>query len=163
LLGIVLDIRFLRYVKEFRMNEKDELVRDLEERNRIIELIKEFEHQQGNGDTLISVFISPSYQMERIRKMLSPDYVHVCCIRSRVKRLTIMAALASAVEELKAYDTIPRNGLVIYSGTLVDSTGTPLQKIKISLEPFRTIKNSDVLIENKFNTQPLLEMVGQNY
>jgi peptide chain release factor subunit 1 len=51
--------------------------------------------------------------------MLSNEYGTASNIKSRVNRLSVLAAITSTQQRLKLYNRVPTNGLVVYCGTIL--------------------------------------------
>ena len=123
------------------------------------QLIKALEEARGNGTSMISLIIPPKDQVTRIAKMLGDEYGTASNIKSRVNRLSVLAAITSAQQRLKLYSKVPDNGLVIYCGTVLTAENKE-RKVNIDFEPFKPINTSLYLCDNKFHTEPLGELLG---
>lgn len=44
-------------------------------------------------------------------------------IKSRVNRLSVLAAITSTQQRLKLYNRVPTNGLIVYCGTILTDEG----------------------------------------
>ena len=73
-------------------------------------------------------------------------------IKSRVNRLSVLGAITSVQQRLKLYNRVPKNGLVIYCGTILTPEGKD-KKVSIDFEPFKPINTSLYLCDNKFHTE----------
>jgi len=78
---------------------------------------------KGNGTSMISLIIPPKTQIAAIGKLLQEEQGTATNIKSRVNRLSVVSAIASARERLKLYNKVPTNGLVIYCGTVITEEG----------------------------------------
>ncbi|TPX31345.1 hypothetical protein SmJEL517_g05304 [Synchytrium microbalum] len=125
---------------------------------KIKKLIKSLEAARGNGTSMISLIIPPKDQISRIAKMLADEYGTASNIKSRVNRLSVLAAITSTQQRLKLYNKVPPNGLVIYCGTIVTEEGKE-RKVNIDFEPFKAINTSLYLCDNKFHTEALGELL----
>eukprot|EP00977_Amphora_coffeiformis_P021016 scaffold8728_cov164-Amphora_coffeaeformis.AAC.1 len=90
--------------------------------------------------------------------MLSDEYGTASNIKSRVNRLSVLSAITSTQQRLKLYTKCPKNGLVIYCGTVVTEDGKE-RKVNIDFEPFKPINTSLYLCDNKFHTEDLNELL----
>lgn len=79
-------------------------------------------------------------------------------IKSRVNRLSVLAAITSTQQRLKLYNKVPPNGLVVYCGTILTDEGKE-KKVNIDFEPFKPINTSLYLCDNKFHTEALAELL----
>jgi peptide chain release factor subunit 1 len=57
-------------------------------------------------------------------------------IKSRVNRLSVLAAITSAQQRLKLYNRVPTNGLIVYCGTILTDEGKE-KKVNFDFEPFK--------------------------
>ncbi|KAJ3055599.1 Electron transfer flavoprotein alpha-subunit [Rhizophlyctis rosea] len=125
---------------------------------KIKKLIKSLEAARGNGTSMISLIIPPKDQISRIAKMLADEYGTASNIKSRVNRLSVLAAITSTQQKLKLYNKVPPNGLVVYCGTILTDEGKE-KKVNIDFEPFKPINTSLYLCDNKFHTEALSELL----
>eukprot|EP00568_Trieres_chinensis_P008393 CAMPEP_0183291148 /NCGR_PEP_ID=MMETSP0160_2-20130417/663_1 /TAXON_ID=2839 ORGANISM="Odontella Sinensis, Strain Grunow 1884" /NCGR_SAMPLE_ID=MMETSP0160_2 /ASSEMBLY_ACC=CAM_ASM_000250 /LENGTH=463 /DNA_ID=CAMNT_0025451907 /DNA_START=63 /DNA_END=1454 /DNA_ORIENTATION=- len=125
---------------------------------KVKKLIKNLEAARGNGTSMISLIIPPGDQISRVNKMLSDEYGTASNIKSRVNRLSVLGAITSTQQRLKLYSRCPKNGLVIYCGTVITEDGKE-RKVNIDFEPFKPINTSLYLCDNKFHTEDLQELL----
>ncbi|CAG8593195.1 7605_t:CDS:2 [Cetraspora pellucida] len=125
---------------------------------KVKKLIKSLEAARGNGTSMISLIIPPKDQISRVAKMLADEYGTASNIKSRVNRLSVLAAITSTQQRLKLYTKVPTNGLVVYCGTIVTDEGKE-KKVNIDFEPFKAINTSLYLCDNKFHTEALSELL----
>jgi len=121
-------------------------------------LIKNLQAARGNGTSMISLIIPPGDQISRVNKMLSDEYGTASNIKSRVNRLSVLGAITSTQQRLKLYNKCPKNGLVLYCGTVITDEGKE-RKVNIDFEPFKSINTSLYLCDNKFHTEDLNELL----
>jgi peptide chain release factor subunit 1 len=125
---------------------------------KVKKLIKNLEAARGNGTSMISLIIPPGDQISRVNKMLSDEYGTASNIKSRVNRLSVLSAITSTQQRLKLYSKCPKNGLVIYCGTVITEDGKE-RKVNIDFEPFKSINTSLYLCDNKFHTEDLNDLL----
>mmetsp|Transcript_22089 Transcript_22089/g.27089 ORF Transcript_22089/g.27089 Transcript_22089/m.27089 type:complete len:455 (+) Transcript_22089:193-1557(+) len=125
---------------------------------KVKKLIKNLQAARGNGTSMISLIIPPGDQISRVNKMLSDEYGTASNIKSRVNRLSVLGAITSTQQRLKLYNKCPKNGLVVYCGTVVTDEGKE-KKVNIDFEPFKPINTSLYLCDNKFHTEDLNELL----
>ena len=101
---------------------------------------------------MISLIVPPKDQVSRVSKMLGDEYGTASNIKSRVNRLSVLAAITSTQQKLKLYNKVPDNGLVIYCGSVITEEGKE-KKVNIDFEPFKPINTSLYLCDNKFHTE----------
>jgi peptide chain release factor subunit 1 len=136
---------------------QDELDKQIE-MFKVKKLIKNLQAARGNGTSMISLIIPPGDQLSRVNKMLSDEYGTASNIKSRVNRLSVLGAITSTQQRLKLYNKCPKNGLVLYCGTVVSDDGKE-RKVNIDFEPFKPINTSLYLCDNKFHTEDLMELL----
>lgn len=124
-------------------------------------LIKSLESARGNGTSMISLIMPPGEQVSKVMKMLENESSTASNIKSRVNRQSVECAIKSAQQRLKLFNKVPRNGLVLFTGTIVTNDKNE-KKVTIDFEPFRPINVSHYLCNNKFFTQPLTELLECN-
>ena len=125
---------------------------------KVKKLIKSLEAARGNGTSMISLIIPPRGQISLINKMLTDEYGTASNIKSRVNRLSVLSAITSTQQRLKLYNSVPKNGLVIYCGEILTAEGKE-KKVNIDFEPFKPINTSLYLCDNKFHTEALSELL----
>lgn len=125
---------------------------------RVKGLIKKLTTARGNGTSMISLVMPPKDQISRVSKMLSEEYGTASNIKSRVNRLSVLSAITSVQQRLKLYNKMPKNGLVIYCGTILTDDSKE-KKVNIDFEPFKPINTSLYLCDNKFHTEALQELL----
>lgn len=141
------------------MSSKEESETDKQiEMFKVKKLIKNLQAARGNGTSMISLIIPPGDQISRVNKMLSDEYGTASNIKSRVNRLSVLGAITSTQQRLKLYSKCPKNGLVIYCGTVITEDGKE-RRVNIDFEPFKPINTSLYLCDNKFHTEDLNELL----
>jgi len=125
---------------------------------KVKKLIKNLQAAKGNGTSMISLIIPPGTQISQISKMLADEYGTASNIKSRVNRLSVLGAITSTQQRLKLYNRCPKNGLVMYCGTVMTAEGKE-KKVNIDFEPFKSINTSLYLCDNKFHTEDLNELL----
>jgi len=139
------------------INAMDETDKQIE-MFKVKKLIKNLQEARGNGTSMISLIIPPGDQISRVNKMLSDEYGTASNIKSRVNRLSVLGAITSTQQRLKLYSKCPKNGLVIYCGTVITDEGKE-RRVNIDFEPFKPINTSLYLCDNKFHTEDLNELL----
>ena len=59
---------------------------------------------------------------------------------------------------MKLYNTLPKNGLVLYCGDIITEDGKR-KKVTFDIEPYKPINTSLYLCDNKFHTEVLSELL----
>jgi peptide chain release factor subunit 1 len=124
---------------------------------KIKKLLQKLKSARGNGTSMISLIIPPGDQVGKIMKMLSEEYSTASNIKSRNNRLSVLSAIISTQQRLKLYQKIPRNGLILYCGTILDDFNKE-KKVTYDIEPFKPINTSLYLCDNKFHTEALFSL-----
>jgi len=125
---------------------------------KVKKLIKSLDAARGAGTSMISLIIPPKDQISRISAMLTQEYGTASNIKSRVNRLSVLAAITSTQQRLKLYNRVPPNGLVLFVGTILTDEGKE-KKVSFDFEPHKPINTSLYLCDNKFHTEALQELL----
>ena len=110
---------------------------------------------------MISLIIRPKDEVSRAQRMLTEEYGTASNIKSRVNRLSVLSAITSTQERLKQYTRVPKNGMVVYCGTVMTDEGKE-RKVTFDFEPFKPINTSLYLCDNKFHTEALQELLSDD-
>ncbi|KAF8229539.1 peptide chain release factor eRF/aRF subunit 1 [Tricholoma matsutake] len=125
---------------------------------KVKKLIKSLDTARGAGTSMISLIIPPKDQISRVSGMLTQEYGTASNIKSRVNRLSVLAAITSTQQRLKLYNRVPPNGLVLFVGTILTDEGKE-KKVSFDFEPHKPINTSLYLCDNKFHTEALSELL----
>ncbi|KAF8432442.1 peptide chain release factor eRF1/aRF1 [Boletus edulis BED1] len=125
---------------------------------KVKKLIKSLDSARGAGTSMISLIIPPKDQISRASSMLTQEYGTASNIKSRVNRLSVLAAITSTQQRLKLYNRVPPNGLVLFVGTILTDEGKE-KKVSFDFEPHKPINTSLYLCDNKFHTEALSELL----
>lgn len=121
-------------------------------------LIRSLDSARGAGTSMISLIIPPKDQISRVNTTLTQEYGTASNIKSRVNRLSVLAAITSTQQRLKLYNRVPPNGLVLFVGTILTDEGKE-RKVAFDFEPHKPINTSLYLCDNKFHTEALSELL----
>jgi len=105
---------------------------------KVKKLIKSLDSARGAGTSMISLIIPPKDQISRASAMLTQEYGTASNIKSRVNRLSVLAAITSTQQRLKLYNRVPPNGLVLFVGTILTDEGKE-KKVSFDFEPHKPI------------------------
>ncbi|KAF9792258.1 peptide chain release factor eRF1/aRF1 [Thelephora terrestris] len=125
---------------------------------KVKKLIKSLDAARGAGTSMISLIVPPKDQISRVSAMLTQEYGTASNIKSRVNRLSVLAAITSTQQRLKLYSRVPPNGLVLFVGTILTDEGKE-KKVSFDFEPHKPINTSLYLCDNKFHTEALQELL----
>jgi peptide chain release factor subunit 1 len=101
---------------------------------------------------MISLILPPGAALSDTTSMLTHEYGTASNIKSRVNRLSVLGAITSAQQRLKAYPRLPANGLCLFVGAVLTADGKS-KKIAVDFEPFRPIKTSLYMCDNRFHCE----------
>jgi peptide chain release factor subunit 1 len=77
----------------------------------------------GSGTSMVTMYVPPKKDaLNKANKRLSDEESTASNIKSSSNKASVLAAITSIREKLKLYKQIPKNGLVIFCGT-VDMEG----------------------------------------
>ena len=88
--------------------------------------------------SLMFIAVLHQDQVSRASAMLTQEYGTASNIKSRVNRLSVLAAITSTQQRLKLYNRIPPNGLVLFVGTILTDEGKE-KKVTFDFEPHKPI------------------------
>lgn len=71
---------------------------------KIKKLVKSLNNARGAGTSMISLVIPPKSQVSQFSNMLTQEYGTASNIKSRVNRLSVLAAITSTQQRLKLYN-----------------------------------------------------------
>ncbi|GIQ85797.1 peptide chain release factor eRF1/aRF1, partial [Kipferlia bialata] len=144
---------------------KEDLLAIEEEKNvaiwRLKKLVDRLNNTRGNGTSMISLVCPGTEQIPSMTRMLTEEYSTASNIKSRVNRLSVLTAITQTQTRLKLYNRVPKNGLCVYSGTVMTEEGKE-KKMSMSFEPFRPINTFLYLCDNKFHTEALEELLNSD-
>jgi len=121
-------------------------------------LIKSLQNAKGNGTSMITLVIPPGDQIAKASKMLAEEHGTASNIKSRVNRQSVQSAITSAIQKLKLYNKVPKNGLVIYCGTILTAENKE-KLVNFDIQPFKPINTSFYRCDNVFHTEALSDLL----
>jgi peptide chain release factor subunit 1 len=122
-------------------------------------LIKNLSSAKGNGTSIITLALPPNKSLLYVNSMLTNEYGTATNIKSRVNRLSVLSAITSTQNKLKQYKSIPKNGLVIYCGTVL-MEGNKEKKVIYDIIPFKPINKFIYVCDSKFHTEILEDVLN---
>jgi len=128
------------------------------EKWKVKKLIKNLQSARGNGTSMITLMLTPKDQIALMTKKLNEEHGTAQNIKSHVNKLSVLSAITSVLQRLKAYNRVPANGLIIYSGTVIMDDNKE-KKITMDIEPFKPVSRTLYMCDNKFHTDALSEML----
>lgn len=128
------------------------------ERYKVKRLIQMLESARGIGTSVISIYVTPKEQLARVTAMLNNEMGTASNIKSHTNKLSVQAAITSALGRLKLINRVPTNGLLLYCGTVLTEDNKE-KKMTLDIEPFKPVSRSLYLCDNKFHTEELHRML----
>ncbi|KAJ2448845.1 translation termination factor eRF1 [Coemansia sp. RSA 2424] len=128
---------------------------------KIKRMIKSLSMARGSGTSMISLVIRPGDQIAKENAKLTHEYGTAANIKSHVNRLSVLSAITSAQQCLKNYSRVPRNGLVVYCGTILTDEGRE-KRVSTHFEPFKPINTTLYMCDNKFHVEALQELLDND-
>lgn len=115
------------------------------------------ERKTGKGTELISLYIPPERNIADVMNYLKEEYSQAGNIKSPRTRKNVQSAIVSIMQRLKLINKPPKNGLVIFAGTIAENNK---EKLEIYLlEPIDKINSFIYRCDSKFFLEPLKQML----
>jgi len=127
---------------------------------KIKNIIKLLNSAEGAGTSMISLIISHKDAISKYTKLLTEEVGAASNIKSRVNRLSVLAAISSAQQKLKLYNKTPKNGLIIFCGLALINGKE--KKINIDFEPYKPVTSSLYVCDDMFHTESLTALTEAN-
>ena len=125
-------------------------------------LIKALQKCTGSGTSMISLLVPQGDQLSLVQHMLTNEFGTASNIKSRVNRLSVLSAITSAQQRLKLYSRTPKNGLIIFTGTVLTEDRKE-KKIVIDFEPFKPVTIFYYMCDSRFHTEPLEYLIQNDH
>ncbi|MDD5317225.1 MAG: peptide chain release factor aRF-1 [Candidatus ainarchaeum sp.] len=135
------------------MAEKSKLQYELKKQLKALKGLK------GSGTELISLYITPGYQIADASNKLKEEYGQAANIKSKSTRKNVQAALERIINYLKAYRSPPPNGMAIFAGNVSKDAGRPDIQL-FSLEPPEPLRTQFYRCDSAFVLEPLEDIVS---
>ena len=109
---------------------------------------------RGRGTSLVTLVIPARSQLARTVQLVSDEYSLSSCIKSSQTRGNVQQALSAAQGRLRLYtqNTLPENGLVLYTGIVYDEEQHRETKIAMCIEPLMPMQHALYRCEAHFIT-----------
>lgn len=119
-------------------------------------LIKQLIDAKGTSSTsLITLIIPKGTQVSKVQQLLLEESGTATNIKDHTNKLSVLGGIKSAQERLKLYNKIPKNGLVICVGTIMNEYNKEKKIIK-DFEPIKPINKTLYRCDNKFHVEDLV-------
>ena len=125
---------------------------------RILDLLAS---KEGRGTELISLYVPPHKKIHEVMNNLRQEYGTASNIKSRTTRKNVQDSIERVSQRLKLFKNPPKNGLVIFCGA-IPQNGIGSEKMEMyALEPPEPIHVYFYRCDNRFHTEPLLEIMRE--
>jgi peptide chain release factor subunit 1 len=116
---------------------------------------------RGRGTSLVTMVVPAQSQLSRTMKLLTDEHGLSSCIKSPQTRHNVQQALSSAQGRLRLYtqNTLPTNGLVLYTGIVYDNEQQREKKISICIEPIQPLQHALYRCDGHFITDFLQQQI----
>lgn len=128
------------------------------EQLKIKRLVSILDSYEGNGTSMISLYIPQNHQIALSRSMLVEESGKASNIQSRVNRLSVQSAIDSTLHTLKLYNHTPPNGLIVFCGHVILEDGKE-KKININFSPYKPINVKKYICDSRFHTDELQSLL----
>ena len=82
-------------------------------------LLAQLEEMSGSGTSMVTMYIPPKKDaLNSANKKLSDEESTASNIKSSINKASVLGAIKSIREKLKLYKQVPKNGLVIFCGSV---------------------------------------------
>jgi peptide chain release factor subunit 1 len=126
-------------------------------------LIQRLSNLKGafGATSVITLILPEGEQIPKISSMLTTEYSTASNIKSRVNRNSVLDAITTATCRLKLYRNVPKNGLVILAGNIIDDSGRE-KKLSLAFTPNKPIKKFVYYCDSQFHLEQLIEAYSEN-
>lgn len=121
--------------------------------------LEELAKYRGRGTELISVYITPGYQVSDVVAKLRDEYGQASNIKSKLTQKNVQAALERVMHALKGVNKAPENGIAIFCGNVSEVEGKDDVKL-IVVHPPAPINTQFYRCDSTFQLGPLEELLG---
>jgi len=122
--------------------------------------VEALEKFQGRGTQLISVYITPGYQISETAGKLRDEAGQASNIKSTSTRKNVISALEKILQYLKGFRASPKNGIAIFCGDVSETEGKPDIQL-FSVIPPTPLGVQFYRCESRFVLEPLKEMLDK--
>jgi peptide chain release factor subunit 1 len=120
--------------------------------------LEELGSYRGRATELISLYIPPERQVSDVTAYLRNELSQSSNIKSKGTRKNVTSAISSIISKLKAYRTVPENGLAIFVGH-VEDVGDQTKMISEIIEPPQKLDIYSYRCDSLFFLEPLEDMI----
>ena len=120
-------------------------------------ILRELELIRGRHTELISLYIPGNYELNKVIELISQEQALTRNVKSKTVRKNVLSALEKIYQELKLYNKISKNGLVIFCGNVAQEEGKSNIKLWTIIPPEK-INIKLYWCDQKFELKPLKEL-----
>jgi peptide chain release factor subunit 1 len=133
------------------------------EKIRYKRLLQTIRSHRGDGTSMITLLIPNKKELHQVNTTLNEEYGTAANIKSRVNRLSVLSAITTAQQQLKLYNKVPDNGLVVLTGTVIEDENSKARKdVKMSFEPLKPVTSFLYLCDSSFHIDQLEQSLEDN-
>ncbi len=125
-------------------------------------MLEELEQKRGRGTELISVYITPGFDLNKVVAQLREEQGTAANIKSKTTRKNVISALERIIQFLRAFiearQTTPPNGMAIFCGNVAGREDTADIQL-YWVEPPEPVPIRLYRCDQQFVTGPLREML----
>jgi peptide chain release factor subunit 1 len=120
--------------------------------------LEELREKTGKGTELVTIYIPPNKQISDVIAQLKDERGQASNIKSKSTRTNVQGALDSIMTRLKYFKAPPKNGMVIFCGT-ISLRGDKTTMESMIIEPPEPIKTYTYRCASEFVLGPLEDML----
>lgn len=123
-------------------------------------LLAQLEEMSGSGTSMVTMYIPPKKDaLNSANKKLSDEESTASNIKSSINKASVLGAIKSIREKLKLYKQVPKNGLVIFCGSVDQEGKDSTKKFTLDIQPIKPITSQIYHCDANFELEPLKRML----
>jgi len=131
------------------------------ERFRLKKVLDMLARKEGRGTELVSLYVPPGKQISEVLNTLRQEYGTAANIKSDTTRSNVQDAITKVQQRLKLFKKVPKNGLVIFSGSIPQNGPGSERNETYVLTPPEPISINLYRCDSRFHTEYLEEMLRE--
>lgn len=131
------------------------------ERFRLKKALDMLTRKEGRGTELVSLYVPHGKQISEVLNTLRQEYGTAANIKSDTTRSNVQDAITKVQQRLKLFRKVPRNGLVIFSGSIPRNGPGSERNETYVLTPPEPITINLYRCDSRFHTEYLKEMLKE--
>ncbi|UCE95439.1 MAG: peptide chain release factor 1 [Candidatus Bathyarchaeota archaeon] len=131
------------------------------ERFRLKKALDMIARKEGRGTELVSLYVPSGKQISEVLNTLRQEYGTAANIKSDTTRTNVQDAIIKVQQRLKLFKKVPKNGLVIFSGSILQNGPGSERNETYVLTPPEPITINLYRCDSKFHTEHLQEMLKE--